>query len=248
LRRAASTTMLAIIVVVVVVVAGAAAYFVFAGQGGGTNTNTTNTSNTGTASVAGAEDAQNGYVAAFNRADITGVVTYYSPNAVVVWTANPNALAAASQSGTYTGANNIKLLYSSTIANAKTISVTVSGLQASSTANSVTLNFTLYMKGDSTVLGTFNGTITASQVWVPSSNGYQITTEKWYYATFNTQNNILATVFPQWGLSLQGKNPDLASEHTVEWQTAPYLAVALYASLAAVVVYVIWVRTRKQGR
>jgi ketosteroid isomerase-like protein len=246
LRRAASTTMLAVIVVVIVVVAGGAAYFVFAGKGGGTPSTTV--TSTAQANTSAAEAALNGYVAAFNKANITGLITFYSPNAVVVWTANANALAAASQAGTYSGSGNIKLLYSTTIANAQSISVTVSGLQATSTSNSAILNFTLSMKGVSSLLGPFNGTITASQIWVPSGSNYQITNEKWYYATFNTQNQILATVFPQWGLSLQGKNPDLASEHVAEWQAAPYLAAALYNSLIVLVAYAIWVRNRKQER
>jgi hypothetical protein len=246
LRRSASTTTLAIIVVVIVVIAGGAAYFAFAGKGGGTSsTPGTSTVQVGTAA---AESALNGYVGAFNNANITGIVTFYAPNAVVVWTANPNALAAASQAGTYSGTGNIKLLYSTTIANARTISVSVSGLQAASTSNSVILNFTLSMKGDSSLLGPFNGTITASQTWVPSGSNYQITNEKWYYATFNTQNQVTATVFPQWGLSLNGKNPDLASEHVAEWRVAPYLAAVLYASLIAILAYATWVRPRKQER
>ncbi|MDA4126029.1 MAG: hypothetical protein OK452_02345 [Thaumarchaeota archaeon] len=246
MRRAASTATLAIIVVVIVVVAGGAAYFVFAGKGGATSS--TPGTSSGQVSTSAAETALNGYVAAFNKANITGIVSFYSPNAIVVWTANPKALAAASQAGTYSGTGNIKLLYSTTIANSRSISVTVSGLQATSTSSSVILNFTLSMQGDSSILGPFNGTITASQTWVQSGNNYQITNEKWYYATFNTQNQVTATVFPQWGLSLQGKNPDLASEHVAEWQVAPYLAAVLYASLIVIVAYVVWVRPRKPER
>ncbi len=96
------------------------------------------------------------------------------------------------------------------------------------------ITFNLSLKGHITVVGNLSASIQVSQNWINSGGTWTIQKETWNYITFTTTNPGTATVFPQWGLSLEGKSPDLASEHVLEWDAAPYVAAGIYGSIITI--------------
>ena len=162
--------------------------------------------------------------------------------ASVSWTAASSAVAVGGQTGVYNGTGNIQLLYSTTVSNADRIHVSASNVQAVATASGVTVTYSLNMTGHAGPLGNFNGTIQGTDQWVLVGGNYLITKGHWHYSTFVSQNELSATVFPQWGLTFAGKSPDLASEHVLEWRTAPILAIVLYVSILGVALVALLIR------
>ena len=176
-----------------------------------------------------------------NRSQIGQIPNFYTQSAIVVW-----AGSAGGEVGTTSGRGNIGLLFDATVGKTTSLQVTISNVKTT-VVNSNTVNSTLniLMSGQSTVLGKFNATIDASQSWVVQGGQVLIQSETWDYISLKAQNNVGATVFPQWGLQLTGNPPNLAQEHTLEWNLAPFLGAAIYVSIIVMVIVVFWVRFRK---
>lgn len=240
-RVAVSGTVIALVVVVVVVVAGAGAYFAL-GLGASTTSTHTSTSNTSGGPPAGSLNASvRAFISAFNNRDVTTIKTYFTPSSAIAWTG-----AAGGLQGTYTGADGAGIIYGTSVGHTSALSAVTSNLHILNAGTTGTVGYRLNITGSSNVVGPFNSTADVSQVWVYQGGAWTIQTDDWNYLSFSSNNPSEATVFPQWGLTLNGKSPSLAGEHVLEWNVAPYLAVGVYATIVALGLALIWVRVRKQ--
>jgi hypothetical protein len=241
-RVAVSGTVIALVVVVVVVVAGAGAYFAL-GLGGNTSTSTrTTSSNTSVGPPSGSLNASvNAFIAAFNHRDVTTIKTFFTSSSAIAWTGVAGGL-----QGTYTGSDGAGIVYGTSVGHTSSLSANVSRLHVQLAGSTGTVGFRLNITGSSNVVGPFNSTADISQVWVYQGGAWTVQTDDWNYLNFVSNNPSQATVFPQWGLTLNGKSPSLAGEHVLEWNVAPYLAVGVYATIVALGLALIWVRVRKQ--
>ncbi len=241
-RVAVSGTVIALAAVVIVVVVGAGAYFAL-GLGASTNTSThTTSSNTQGGPPPGSLNASvSAFITAFNNRDVTTIKTYFTSTSAIAWTG-----AAGGLQGTYTGADGAGIIYGTSVGHTSSLSATTSKLHIATAETTGTVGFRLNITGTSNVVGPFNSTADISQVWVYLGGIWTIQTDDWNYLSFSSNNPSTATVFPQWGLTLNGKSPSLAGEHVLEWNVAPYLAVGVYATILALGLALIWVRVRKQ--
>jgi hypothetical protein len=194
--------------------------------------------------VAAVEAQLQTWIGDFNSRNVESLGNFYTSTSVDNWTGQAQGL-----EGIYNGVGNIRILYGSSISHTDRLTANYSNLQAvSNSPGNVTLTFTLMLNGHSTVVGNLSATIDVTQNWVNSGGTWTIQHETWNYLTFTTTNPGTATVFPQWGLSLEGKSPDLASEHVLEWNAAPYVAAAIYGSIIAIFILALMVRIRKQKK
>jgi len=241
-RVAVSGTVIALVAVVIVVVVGAGAYF-FLGLGGSTSSSThTTSSNTQVGPPAGSLNASvRAFLAAFNNRDVTTIKTYFTPSSAIAWTGSAGGL-----QGTYTGADGAGIVYGTSVGHTTSLTATATNLHIQPAGTTGTVGFRLNITGSSNIVGPFNSTADISQVWVYQGGTWTLQTDDWNYLSFSSNNPSQATVFPQWGLTLNGKAPSLAGEHVLEWNVAPYLAVGVYATIVALGLALIWVRIRKQ--
>jgi hypothetical protein len=185
-----------------------------------------------------------GLVQDLNTRDIDALANYYTSTSVVNWTGHVQGLG-----GVYNGVSNILILYISSLAHTQNLVANYSGLRLIFTrSDNASVIFRLSLEGFSTVLGNLSAKVNVSQIWIESTGVWTIQNETWDYITFVTTNPSTSTVFPQWGLTLAGKSPDLASEHVLEWDAAPYVAAGIYASILCMFVASIVVRQRKKMR
>lgn len=229
-RRRRGISKLAVPVAVIVILAAAGAYFLVV-RSSATSSSTTGTSTSG--SVSASVDQ---LVSDLNARNVDGLVGLYSPSAVVVWFGKTGGL-----SGMYAG-ENIRLIYATTVGKTMSMSVNESGYsQHENSATDVNATFNLKMLANSTTAGVVNATIDVSEEWKLGSAGWQITKENWNYVYFDSSQIDLgiptATTFPQWGVMEMGGNPNLVSEKSFEWHTAPLLAAVLYAFIGSLGVY-----------
>jgi len=182
------------------------------------------------------------WIADFNSRNVESLGNFYTSTSVDNWTGHAQGL-----EGIYNGVGNIRILYGSSISHTDRLTANYTNLQATSNGpGNVTLTFNLSLNGHSTVVGNLTASILVTQNWVNSGGTWTIQHEVWNYQSFTTTNPGTATVFPQWGLSLEGKSPDLASEHVLEWNAAPYVAAGIYGSIIVIFALALMVRIRKQ--
>lgn len=243
-RRAVSTVVVIAIIVVLLAVSGIAYYFLSQPKEIPPTTVSASATTSGGASPDAVKAQLKSFAATFDNRDPAGIAGFYTQDATVVWSGN-----AGNQAGQYTGRGNIELLYAATIGKTTSLNASFSNIQTQ-VINPNTLNVTLsvFLTGHSTVLGDFNVTVNAKQEWVSSNGVVEIQKETWNYLALVSQYHVSATVFPQWGLQMTGGSPNLATEHTLEWNLAPYLAAVLYFGLFVVVVSLAWVRLRKHRK
>jgi hypothetical protein len=246
LRRALSGTVIAVVVVVVVVVAAAGAYFALGlgSSNGGTSSTTTSSSGGSTAPAGSLNSSLTSYLAAFNNRDVTTIKTYFTDSSKIYWYGASGGLG-----GNYSGTNGAGIIYGTSVGHTTSLKGTATGIMLSSTSGPTsTATYQLTINGVSQIIGKFNSTVAVTQVWVYANGAWTIQQDDWNYLSFSSNNPSQATVFPQWGLTLNGQPPSLAGEHVLEWNLAPYLAIGAYATIVAIGIAVIWVRTRKQKR
>ncbi len=237
--------MIAAVVVVIVVVAGAGAYFAL-GMGGGGGSSTTTTSTSGSQqgpSEASLNSSVQQFVADFNNRDVTTIKTYFTSTSAISWTGSAGGL-----QGTYTGVDGAGIVYATSIGHTTSLAAAESRLHIQLAGETGTVGYRLNVTGMSNVIGAFNTTADVSQVWVYQGGAWTIQTDDWNYLSFESNNPSQATVFPQWGLTLNGKAPSLAGEHVLEWNVAPYLAVGIYATIIALGVALIWARVQRRKK
>lgn len=241
MRDAVSGTVIALVVVVIVIVAGAGAYFAL-GLGGKTSSSTNTTTTTTPGAPPGSLNASvKAFIAAFNNRDVTTIKTYFTASSAIAWSG-----AAGGLQGTYQGPDGAGIIYGTSVGHTSSLSSTTSKFHITLAGTTGTVGFRLNITGNSNVVGPFNSTADVSQVWVYQGGAWTIQTDDWNYLSFSSNNPSEATVFPQWGLTLNGKSPSLAGEHVLEWNAAPLLAVGVYATIIALGLALIWVRVRKQ--
>lgn len=204
-----------------------------------TSSSVAETSSQTNATIAVLEDlgTQLGYL---NNHNVEALANFYSSSSVVNWTGQAGGLG-----GIYTGTSNILILYIGSFSHVTNLVVHSSNL--SSTAygqNNVSVNFDLLLQGFSTTLGNLSARIMVSQIWQNQFGTWIIQHETWNYLSFTTTNPVTSTVFPQWGLALQGRNPDLASEHLLEWYAAPYVAAGIYGGILVIFLTAMYRRKR----
>jgi hypothetical protein len=131
------------------------------------------------------------------------VLEQYAPHPTVVWTGNTGGLG-----GTYTGVENVQILYAGALSTAKTINLTVENYTSSATsASQVNSTYDINMTGYSPILGNLSGTIAVEIEWVYNGTAWTIQNENWNYVVFNTTVKGGATTFPQWHIPSR-ESPD----------------------------------------
>jgi ketosteroid isomerase-like protein len=207
------------------------------------STMTTNSQSGGTGDTQAVLAQLPNFIAAFNARDASALSNFYTSTAVVNWTGQAQGL-----QGIYSGKENIAILYGSSIGHTDKLVANDSSVSATASGPNVTVTFTLNLVGHSNVVGNLTAKVTVTQTWVQSGGSWLIQNETWNYLSFTTTNAGSATVFPQWGLALEGKSPNLADEHVLEWNVAPYVAAAIYGSIIAIFALALMVRVRKQKK
>jgi hypothetical protein len=254
---AVSSVAVAVAVVVVVVVAAAGGYLLLSGSSPAPSSTTTTssaqyssttTSSTSPFTTVTGNNSQVAsqlglFIQAFDNRQVNTLTSFYTSSSVVAWTGNTQGLG-----GTYTGSGNIEILYASSIGHTDRFAAHPSQVKMVATApNVVNLTMHLDLNGSSSVLGKISATVNAQQQWANNGGSWVIQKENWNYLTFTAQNPSSSTVFPQWGLQLNGKSPNLSSEHNIEWAVAPYIALLVYILLAVAAIAVIF-RSRNSTR
>jgi hypothetical protein len=167
----------------------------------------------------------------FNSRNVGGLSNLYAPDACVTWTGLASGLI-----GTYNGQGNIKILYGSSIGKTTVLNASITNYnEKAATPTNFDVSMTILMHGNSSVVGALDATIDATQQWVYNGGQWQIVKETWDYKVFKVQFPVSSTTFPQWGALKTGKNPDLVSEKSFEWNVGPYVAASVYAFLFGIV-------------
>jgi hypothetical protein len=187
------------------------------------------------------------YVQDLNDRSVDGMATFYTPSSAVHWSGQLGGL-----QGVYSGTENIRLLYATSVGKTTSMSANSSGYkQDVLSPTRVNVTFTIAMLANSTVAGILTSTINVSQQWDWGNSGWQISKENWAYASFDASKldakEPSVTTFPQWGYELKGGNPNLVSEKSFEWHAGPFVAAAVYAFLFGIVAFVA-LRFRSTGR
>jgi hypothetical protein len=199
-----------------------------------TSTSASQTSNgtTGPLPSATVKSAVNQWLADFNNRDVNAIMNLYDFSAEVVWDGNSQGL-----QGAYAGSGNIQILYGTTIGKTTELKATVKNYtEAVFSPTNVNVTIGLGLRGNSTTLGLFNGTIHVVQHWVYSGSQWVIVGEHWNYNTFYVQFPASSTTFPQWTALKTGRDPNLVSEKSFEWHAGPFVAAVVYAFLFGIVV------------
>lgn len=243
MRSAVSGTVIAAVVIVVVIVVGGGLYFLYGmGSTPGNSSTTTSTSSGSTPPAGSLNSAVQAFLTAFNTRDVTTIKTYFTSSSQIDWSGSAGGL-----QGTYQGADGAGIVYGTSVGHTTSLTATSSNLHISSTGTTTsTVTYGLNITGTSTIVGKFNSTADVSQNWVYANGAWTIQADNWNYLNFQSNNPSQATVFPQWGLTINGKSPSLAAEHVIEWNVAPYLAAGVYIGIVALGAALLWVRTRKQ--
>lgn len=240
-RVGASKLAIPVAIIVILVAAGA---YVFLAKGQTTSTSTTGSSSLPTVPLRTAVDQ---FIQDINSRNIDAVVTFYSPNSVVVWSGKTGGLV-----GEYTGGPNVRLIYAASVGKTTKMDVNVSNYsQDVFSPTHINATFVIEMLGNSTVAGVLNATVNVSQEWNWGGANWQISKENWAYKYFDASlidaNMGSATTFPQWGYMERGGNPNLVSEKSLEWHAGPLVAAIVYAFMFSIV-FVLGVKLRSKGK
>ena len=231
-RDRAGVSKLAIPAALVVILVAAGA-FVFFTRSTSTSSST-QTSYSSTLPTITVRTAVNQFVQQINNRSIDGVLTFYTPTSLVVWSGSTGGLV-----GKYNGAGNIRLIYAASVGKTTVIKADVSNF-AEDTFSPTHENATyvIGMHANSTTAGVVNATVLVSQEWNWGGGGWQIARENWDYkffdASFLDAQQGSATTFPQWGVMRLGGNPNLVSEKSFEWQAGSLVAAGVYAFMFSV--------------
>ena len=245
------TSIVAVVAVVAVALVGIGFVFLGGSSPTGTTTSPSTTSTTTTATSQshapppGVLTAFDTHLSRITSRDIPTVLTDYQDSATVVW-----AGSAGGEEGTYSGSGNIRLLYSAALSSASQIIVTPSDIvQVNKSSSQVVVNSTLGLKGVSTYIGNFNGTVAASITYVYANGHWLISHEYWNYKSLLGSSSGGATTFPEWQ-KVGPINPTRRSSdwlHNFAWDYGgPGFAIFVWAFVGllsgAVVVKAVWKR------
>jgi len=230
-----SSRLLLPLVAIVVIIAATSAYLFFEQTPSPQTLTSTQRISSTTSDVQPSEPvrvAVNQMIQGFNNRNVTAIMNFYDFSADEVWDGNAQGL-----QGAYAGSESIRILYGSTIGKTTEMRATINDYSErvfSPTHVNVTLNVEL--KGKSTTLGLFNGTVRIVQEWFYSAGQWVIVLEHWSYKTLAVEFPAESTTFPQWSALRAGESPDLVSEKSLEWNAGPMIVAAVYAFLICVLV------------
>ena len=193
-------------IVIAIAVIGGTLYFLFRGE-----TNQTTTISTSTTQVVSPEvkSAFDTHLTRIGSRDVSLVLTDYEDNAVVLWVGQTQGLG-----GIYSGTDKIRLLYANALSGAKSITVTSSAYsQINGSTTQASVSSTLSIRGTSSYLGKFNGTIDAQLTYKSDNGAWKISNENWDYKILNITVAGGATTFPEW----QKVGPIDASRRSLDW-------------------------------
>jgi hypothetical protein len=241
-RRRAGVFKLAIPVAVIVILVVAGAY-AFVTLNPGTPSKSTSSSSTTSLSplnsvpTVAVSPEVNQFISDLNTMNINGLMTFYGPNAVDVWSGKAGGL-----SGRYGTTESIQLIYATSIGKSNsTYANIVNYAEKAITPTETNTTYLLSIVSYSAVAGKVTARVNVTDQWDWGSTGWHITKENWSYLYYNSSysdtGSVSATTFPQWGYSLKGGNPNLVSEKSFEWHAGPFLAAGVYAFLLGVVAF-----------
>ena len=163
--------------IVILVAAGAFVFFTRSSM----TSSSTQSSNTSTLPTITVRTAVNQFVQEINNRSVEGVLTFYGPTSLVVWSGNTGGLV-----GKYNGAGNIRLIYAASIGKTTKISANVSSyVENPSSATHANATYVIGMHANSTTAGVVNATVLVSQEWNWGNGGWQIARENWNYKFFD---------------------------------------------------------------
>ena len=202
--HSASVAILGIVIAIAVV--GGSLYFLLRVEPNQTTTSATTTTLVASPEVKSAFDV---HLTRIGSRDVSLVLTDYEDNAVVLWTGQTQGLG-----GIYSGTDKIRLLYANALSGAKNITVTSSAYsQINGSTTQASVSSTLTIRGTSSYLGRFNGTIVAQLTYKSDNGAWKISNENWDYKILNITVAGGATTFPEW----QKVGPIDASRRSLDW-------------------------------
>ena len=177
------------------------------------------------------------YIEDITKRDVPAVVSKYTSTSVAVWGGK-----AAGLGGTYRGEGNIRILYIAALGTAKTIQFKEVSYSERMENNLGVIESTQEIKGNSDILGAFDGQVKIVLKIGIMNNKPVILEENWDYLAFNYEKTGGATTFPQWADIKAGRPIALEPDRNFKdlaWLLSDYFALALYACLALISVMVL---------
>jgi len=233
-KKGISRLTIPVALIIVVAVAGA---FVFLSRG---STTSSSSSSSATLPNVPLSTTVSKLIQALNDRNVDGVMTFYGPSAVTHWSGNTGGL-----SGLYTGTNDIRLVFATTVGKSSTLSANYSNYaEQPFSPTRINATYQIQLVANSTAAGVVNARINASEAWSWVGGSWQISKENWNYVHYDSSFidaglPHTATTFPQWSVMKAGGNPDLVSEKSFEWHAGPYIAASVYAFLFGIVAFVV---------
>jgi hypothetical protein len=137
------------------------------------------------------------HIQKLNNRDVSGVVSDFDTNVVVMWTGISQGLG-----GTYHGVSETRFLYSTAIGGATKLNYVIQKLNTTTPSPGIAnVVAELAFNGTSNILGKFNGTVAAAYTYANSGGNWVISKENWNYKAFNVEYSQGATTFPQWQIT-----------------------------------------------
>jgi len=206
MRQGVSARAVAGLLVAVAVIAASALFW--SSQSSGSASTTTSVSTTPVAILAAA-NIFNQHLQKMEARQHDAIMNDYSNDSVVVWSGNTAGLG-----GTYTRKQNIRLLLAVFLGDSQSLSITPTQEDFFKNKDSqVTVNATLELRGNGSILGPFNGTILATTAYTNSEGTLKIGSEKWTFATFFYGAVSTHTTFPEW----QDVGEPISSRRSPDW-------------------------------
>ena len=133
------------------------------------------------------------YIKQFASKDVDGMMTNYIPeNAYAEW----GGVNAGSFAGRYDGTHNIRILWSSIIANTVNITERHEGYDARINGDNAEVKYAVYFNGTGTQIGRFEIKTDVIQKYQYMDGKWLINNDLWIFRTFKTEQVVEGTVFP----------------------------------------------------
>ena len=133
------------------------------------------------------------HIKQLNSKDVDGMMANYIPeNAYAEW----GGINAGTFAGKYDGTHNIRILWSSIIANTVNITERHEGYDGRINRDNAEVKYTVYLNGTGTQIGRFEMKIDVIQKYQYINGKWLIDNDLWIFRTFKTEQVVEGTVFP----------------------------------------------------
>ncbi|MBI2126241.1 MAG: hypothetical protein HYU02_02870 [Thaumarchaeota archaeon] len=133
------------------------------------------------------------YIKQFASKDVDGMMTNYIPeNAYAEW----GGVNAGTFAGKYDGTHNIRILWSSIIANTVNITEKHEGYDGRINGDNADVKYVVYFNGTGTQIGSFEIKTDIIQKYQYINGKWLINNDLWIFRTFKTEQVVEGTVFP----------------------------------------------------